>query len=219
MIKAIVFDLDGTLLNTLDGIKSAVNQVLHKYNLPEFDNTFYKNAVGSGIEKLIQDSFPTDLHSQLPTLIDEVKQNYSMSWETGSSVYDGIHEVLDTITAMHIPMAVLSNKPIRYTKISVDRFFPRINFDPVLGGRDGYPLKPDPYGLNFISHALHVSCKEILMIGDSAIDIETARNAGAKSMGVLWGFKGRMELEEAGPDKIAVFPKDIVRMIGDCNEA
>ena len=215
VIKTVVFDLDGTLLNTISGIQCAVNTVLKHYGYPEHTESFYKSAIGRGIKFLVIESIPDDCTISLEKIIKEVKDEYDHTWQSGSVIYDGIPDVLDLLKKSKIPMAILSNKPIKYVVKSIDTFFDQWTFYPVTGESSDIPKKPDPYGLNMIARVLHVPVENILMVGDSAIDIETAIAAKAQHAGALWGFKDRSELTSAGAQHLLSFPGQIFDLLGD----
>lgn len=219
MIEAVVFDLDGTLLNTITGIQYAVNTVLKRYGYPEHTESFYKSAIGWGMKSLVTESIPGTCTIPLEVIIENVKDEYDRTWQSGTVIYEGIPEILDSLKKSKIPIAILSNKPIKYVVKSVDAFFDQWTFYPVIGESSDIPKKPDPYSLHMIACALQVPVENILMIGDSAIDIETAIAAKAQHAGALWGFKDEAELVNAGAQHNLSYPGEIFDLLGDNHEA
>ncbi|NQV38170.1 MAG: HAD family hydrolase [Candidatus Marinimicrobia bacterium] len=219
MIKGVVFDLDGTLLNTIAGIQKSVNRVLQKYGFPEHTESFYKAIVGHGMKSLVIESIPDTHANDIEEILENVKNEYDGLWQTGTTIYQGIPEILTFLEKRNIPMAILSNKPIKYVVESVDSFFDQWTFYPVIGEKYDVPKKPNPYGLELIAQKLHVPARDVLMIGDSAIDIETAIAANTQHAGALWGFKDRAELVSAGAQHLLSYPGQLFVLLGDNHEA
>ncbi len=213
MIKLIVFDLDGTLLDTISGIESAVNRVLRNYGYQEHSQSFYKSVVGSGMKSLVHESFPKSSPHPIDGVVEEVKKEYLHTWKPGTTVYNGISEVLDWIQDSKIPMAILSNKPTEYVLEAVQAFLNNWTFYPIFGESEKFSKKPDPAGLKHIVYRHKLEIQNMLMVGDSAIDINTAHSLGCHSAGALWGFKSKYELSSAGANHLLEKPEDLIDLV------
>ncbi len=199
--KAFIFDLDGTLLNTLSDIANACNTMLQRHGWPQHEDNAYRQFVGNGFAMLTKRVLPPsvleNLEDQaLQELINEGKALYHASLHVRTKPYDGIPEALSELKKRNVSMAVLSNKPDPETKELVSYFFPGI-FSVVHGGRDGVPLKPDPAAVNETIAELGATRETCAYVGDSNVDMKTAANAGLFSIGVTWGFRGEEELASA----------------------
>ena len=172
----IIFDLDGTLLDTIEDLADSMNQVLTDLGFPTHTLGAYKTFVGEGVEALIRRALPED---QLrPELLDQClgafREEYSRRWENKTRPYAGIPELLDHLTDLGLKMAILSNKLDHFTRIMVARLLPRWRFDPVFGARPAVPKKPDPAGALEIAEALHLAPDHFIYLGDTGIDMKTA---------------------------------------------
>jgi phosphoglycolate phosphatase len=211
----IIFDLDGTLLDTIEDLADSMNQVLTDLGFPNHTLNAYKYFVGEGVEALIRRALPED---QLrPELLDHclgaLREEYSRRWENKTRPYPGIPELLDHLTGLGLKMAILSNKLDYFTRIMVARLLPRWRFDPVLGARPLVPKKPDPTGALEIAEALHLAPDCFLYLGDTGIDMKTASAAGMAPVGVLWGFRQAEELRSHGARWLIEKPGDLVSLI------
>ena len=212
--KAIIFDLDGTLLNSLTDIADSVNLVLKKYDLPVHSIEDYKLFIGNGIEKLVERALPSDISkSDFDKYLTEIKSVYEKNQITKTKPYDGIIEMLKTLNDKGVSINILSNKPIDFTKMVVEHFLGNIKFDNVLGAREGIPKKPNPQAVFEIIDNLKLNKEEVLYVGDTGTDMQTAENAGLKSVGVLWGFRGLEELMENNADYIIEETSKIIEII------
>ncbi len=214
MKQALIFDLDGTLVDSLCGIATALNDALKHSSLPTHSLTTVRGFIGNGARVLITRAVPAGSSEQL---IDQVEQGfknqYEVGWPGGTTPYPGIELLLETLQRSGHPLAVLSNKPDAFTVAMVAKLFPDIRFGVVLGQRAGIPHKPDPGGALEISTRLQVNPECCWIIGDSTMDIETAKNAGMKSIAVTWGFHDRARLEATGADHRADDSGDLLRII------
>ena len=200
VIKAAVFDLDGTLLDTLSTIEFYLNKTLSSHGLPSVSRSQTMAFVGNGAAKLIERAM--DAVGADKALFDSIFKSYNESYNADpyylTEPYDGIAELIDELKSSGIPLAVLSNKPDFAVKAAVDHFFPG-QFDIVLGGREAIPLKPDPTALLEIISDFGLTPDDICYIGDSEVDVYTAQNAGIKNaFFVTWGFRSRDQLLTAG---------------------
>ena len=216
MIKYCVFDLDGTLLNTITTITHYVNRVLRAEGLKEINEEECKIFVGDGAYKLIERAlgsrgvFDTDT---VLRVLDAYTHEYHRNTLYLTEPYDGVLSLLQGLKERGIATAVLSNKPDVAAVLVTDHFFPGM-LSLCRGGIDGVPLKPAPDALLSIMEQLGAKRGEVAFIGDTAVDIATAKNAGvALSVGCLWGFRDRRELEEAGADRLIAHPEELIEVI------
>ena len=206
-----IFDLDGTLLDTLQDIAGSINTVLERYGLPVHTVDKYKEFVGEGMTVLVRKALPVEYGDSflIGKCIDEMKTEYASSWMKNSKPYRDIDDLLMNIKKTGLKMAVLSNKPHQFTVEMVEFFFGKTLFDMVLGA-GSFPPKPDPAGAIHIADSLKVAPSDIILIGDSAVDMKTAKAAGFSAAGVLWGFREREELVLSGADAIVSNPLEIL---------
>lgn len=208
-MKAFIFDLDGTLLNTLGDIANSCNYVLRKNGYPEHPAQAYRHMVGNGFAMLLKRAVPpaaglTD--GQLGTLTDEAREYYAAHMKVETGPYPGMIGALEALAHGGAFLAVLSNKPDDLSGELIKYYFPSIPFSHIQGARKGLPLKPDPATLLSLLNAFAIDKEEACYTGDSNVDIFTARNAGICGVGAAWGFRGKRELAEAGADIIIEDP-------------
>jgi phosphoglycolate phosphatase len=213
--RAVVFDLDGTLLDTLEDIADSVNAVLSRYNFPIHDVESYRYLVGDGLPTLIARVLPQEsrIDDTIKECVQEFRKEYGRKWNVKTKLYDGVAEMLDALAVRHLKMAVLSNKPDDFTKKCVAEFLSRWTFEIVLGLHSGIPPKPDPAGAHQVAEYLGISPSQILYVGDSAIDMKTAIAAGMYPLGVLWGFRTRKELADNGARVLVERPQEILAVL------
>jgi phosphoglycolate phosphatase len=213
--KAVLFDLDGTLLDTLEDIASSVNEVLTGRGFPVHSRDAYRLFIGDGSRKLLYRALPPE--ARIPQTVDECAgeflETYEANWAAATRPFDGIEEMLDFLDEKGIRLAVLSNKAHAFTVKSVEHFFRSHPFEAVLGQQDGLPLKPDPEGAFRVARMMKLDPGDFLYVGDSSIDMKTARAAGMPSVGVLWGLRGEGELREAGADVLVSHPAEIIKLL------
>ncbi len=214
MIKLCIFDLDGTLANTLTSISYFANKALNKHNLDSIPTERYKKLVGNGAAVLVQRMIKEVGGSKQDYLkvLPEYNTSYDNNFLYLTAPYGGILNMLAALKAMGTKTAVLSNKPESTTKKISDTLFGERLIDLCCGAREDFPLKPDPKGVFEILEHFNISEEQCLYIGDTATDIETAKNAGLKAIGVLWGFRDLNELSAAGADFIVSTPSEIVKI-------
>lgn len=212
--KGIIFDLDGTLLDTIDDLGDSMNEVLKTYNLPTFTMEEYKMKIGGGFKGLAINSFPkeTDLATieQAILLFSEI---YDSKYLNKTQPYKDIDYILDELSKMGIKIGINSNKRDSYTRELASKFFIRIPFIAIYGEREWIPKKPDPRSALEIIQLMKLKAEEVLYIGDSMVDIMTANNAGIHSVGVLWGFRDYEELSKYGATYIISDPKEILSIV------
>lgn len=214
MIRTVLFDLDGTLLNTLDDLADAGNWVCAQNGWPTHPTEAYKRMVGNGIPKLVERFSPPEARTpaQLEATLAQFTARYDAHKEDKTAPYPGIPALLDALDAAGVQTAVFSNKADALCGKILDHYFgPR--FAAVRGSLTGVPTKPDPAGLHALMAQLHASPATTLFVGDSDVDILTGHNAGLPALGVLWGFRGEAELRAAGADALAAVPADILAYI------
>ncbi len=207
---SVIFDLDGTLLDTLVDLADTCNEVLAMHQFPPHPTQTYKNFVGDGLHNLIRRIVPLDtddnvLH-QCSTLFTE---RYTQNWKRNSCPYSGINAMLSALKKHGIMLAVLSNKPHEFTKLFVDEFFPQGFFSIVYGQREGVPRKPDPTAALEIIKRFGVLPQNTVFVGDSGVDMMTGKAAGMIAAGVSWGFRSVQELNDSNADIIVHNPLEL----------
>lgn len=209
--KAVVFDLDGTLLNTLDDIAYTVNNILLLKGFKTFKTEEYKNFVGEGVASLFQKITQDECDDlKIAEYCELFNKDYSKNWNRKTCLYPGIGDMLDRLKELKLGIGVLSNKPHKFTKQYVDHFFNSYKVTPCLGQREGVPKKPDPAGLFEIARLLQIETEDIIYVGDSSIDMLTGKTAGAFTVGVSWGFRTTEELKIHGADVIIDKPLELI---------
>lgn len=208
MYKAVIFDLDGTLTNTLEDIAEAMNLALRACGLPEWETDEYRYLVGNGAKILAQRAV-----RDRQDLADKVQELYQRRYETHNRVhtrpYPGVTELLKRLAGRGIPVCVLSNKPHEDTKQVLAYFFPEIPFSVILGQTDRFPVKPDPAGALWIAEQLKLAPSDFLYLGDTAVDMTCACRAGMHPVGVLWGFREAEELTGSGAERLIASPEEL----------
>jgi phosphoglycolate phosphatase len=219
LIKAIIFDLDGTLLDTLEDIADSANSVLANYGFPTHNLDSYRYFVGNGLVKLMISALPNEKRDRaindgtIEACVEAFGEAYARRWNAKTRPYKGVPEMLDALTARRLKLAVLSNKPDHFTKKCVSELLSPWTFDIVLGQRNGIPRKPDPAGAQEIVEYLKIAPAHMLYLGDTAIDMQTAVAAGILPVGVLWGFRPRHELEDSGAQVLLERPQEILNLV------
>ena len=213
--KAILFDLDGTLLDTLEDLGNAANRVLEKYGFPTHTMADYRYFVGDGVVTLMNRALPEDKRNNdtIQICVKTFREEYGKSWNVKTRPYDGVPEMLDALATHGLKMAVLSNKPDEFTKLCVTEYLPKWAFDIVLGQRNSLPLKPDPSGALEIAKCLDVPSSHFIYLGDTAIDMKTAVAADMFPVGALWGFRTGKELLESGARALIKRPQEILNLL------
>lgn len=215
LCKGIIFDLDGTLLDTLDDIADAANRVLEQAGLPTHPIERYKYFVGNGVQALIDKILPENKKNaeQIKGLLMAFRQDYGKNWQVKTQLYDGISDMLSELQKMRIPMNVLSNKPHEFTRLCVEEFLSKWAFKEVWGQREEFPRKPDPASALAIAQIMEAKPEEILYLGDTATDMQTACSAGMVPVGALWGFRTENELLEHGAQFVIDHPLDLLDLL------
>lgn len=213
--KAILFDLDGTLLDTLEDLATAANRVLAARGLPMHPLDAYRYFVGDGVRSLVERILPEELRSTaaVEEVVTAFQQEYGENWRHRSRPYPGIPRMLDQLAAHGLRFSILSNKPDGFTRLCVQELLPRWTFDPLLGQRPEVPKKPHPAAALEIARRLGLSPAEIVYVGDTAVDMQTANSAGMDGVGVLWGFRTADELRAAGARFLITHPEELLPLL------
>jgi phosphoglycolate phosphatase len=214
MIKLVIFDLDGTLLNTIDDLADCTNYVLKKNGFPIHKIDSYKFFVGNGVITLLQRALPKEIkENKFNNILKEFMDLYEIHKEDKTAPYEGMVETLENLQKMDSVLAVATNKPQELLPALMQRFFPTVKWAAVLGGRKNIPIKPNPQIVYDILNITKINNENILYVGDTAVDMETAKNAEITKVGALWGFRTKEELEKAGADYLIKKPQDLEKII------
>lgn len=213
-IKAVVFDLDGTLLNSLDDIADCANKTIGKYGITPYSNDDYRHFVGDGLKMLMKRIMPIASDERLiAESMEEFESIYRHGWNNKTRPYPGVLDMLNKLQNYGIKLVVLSNKPDLFTQRCVEFFFQEYRFESVWGKRREYPPKPDPASTFKILDSIDLTPQQSLFVGDSSVDIKTGVAAGMTTLGVSWGFREKSELENAGADLVVNAPEEIIRYV------
>ena len=213
--RAAIFDLDGTLLDTLDDIANAANRVLAARGLPTHPKPSYRALIGEGVVKLMLRALPAT-HRDDTTVracVGAYVQEYERTWNAQTKPYAGVPGMLDALVIRGLKLAILSNKPDHFTRRCVDGLLARWAFEAVLGASDEFPRKPNPASATEIARRLGVLPAECLYVGDSGIDMQTARAARMCAVGALWGFRDRDELLRDGAQVLITKPAEVLDLL------
>ena len=208
--RAVVFDLDGTLADTLATIAGIANFALKSLGLPEHSLADYKRMVGEGVSVLCRRALPPGREELHAELLARVRARYATHFLDRARLFDGMEALLRGLKERGARLGVLSNKPDLLTLKTVEGLGVAPLFDAILGQREGLPPKPDPAGARLLQEQMQVAASEVLYVGDSATDMDTAANAGFAPLGVLWGFRDRAELESHGARWLISSPAEIL---------
>jgi phosphoglycolate phosphatase len=211
--KAVLFDLDGTLLDTLQDLADSMNTVLERFGFPSHPLEDYKYFVGEGMASLVRRTLPESRRNQeetVATCLASMKEIYGGRWMGQTRPYPGIPELLDQLSARKIMLSVLSNKPNDFTRMMVKNLLPFWHFEYVFGERPNIPRKPDPFAALEICELSRISPEAFVYLGDTATDMITAKSAGMYAVGVTWGFRPAEELTENGANTLISKPTDLL---------
>lgn len=215
MYKFIIFDLDGTLINSIKDIGNSVNKGLEKAGLKTYKIDEYKNFVGNGIEDLFKTTMGNSYEDKnlLNKVRNEFNATYSKYFTEHTVEYKGCSEMLKELKNRNIKVGVLSNKPDKFVKPILEKVFPNFTFAVAWGKKEKYDFKPNPESLNAIIKKMNFNNKECLYVGDSDVDILTGKNARVDAIGVEWGFRSKNELILAGAKTTIKKPTDILKLL------
>jgi len=206
----LIFDLDGTLVDSLPGIVASLNRTLVAHGLPSHSDAAIRSFVGDGLQTLVLRAAPASVNPTLQTsIISLFKKDYELSWTHGTKAYPGIPGMLEELQRGAYQLAVLSNKTHAFTVEMVRTMFPTIHFPMVLGQRENRPQKPHPDGALQIASDLGIVPAKCVIIGDSTIDLETAANAEMRAIAVTWGYHDRQRLLDTGVTHIIDNPTEL----------
>ena len=213
--KAVLFDLDGTLLNTLEDLADSMNTSLESLGFPVHPVESYKIFVGDGVENLARRTVPAAVTDEtvVREAVKRMRSEYDKRWKLKTRPYEGIPEMLEKLKERKIPASILSNKPDDFTRIVAAHFFPDFPFAFVAGAKPGLK-KPDPAGAIDIAEKSGIPAGEFLYVGDTNTDMKTAIGAGMTPAGALWGFRTREELLESGAEILLSHPMEISQLFG-----
>ncbi len=210
--KAVIFDLDGTLLDTLSDIADSMNEVLARHGFPVHDYDAYRAMIGAGLDVLARRAVPEDRRDDgtVSSVVAAMRKEYDRRWSFTSRPYPGVPEMLTLLTERGIPFSVLSNKLDSFTKLMVRTLLGDWSFFEVRGLVQGLPRKPDPHIALEMVNALGLSSDQVVFVGDSDLDMETAVRAGMTPVGVLWGYQTPERLISAGASRLLSSPRDLL---------
>lgn len=206
--SGIIFDLDGTLLDTLEDLADSTNRVLARHGFAPHPVDAYRYFVGDGMRMLVERTLPQEqrLAGVIDIVFGEVHAEYGKSWAEATRPYDGIPELLEQLRQRGLVMSVLSNKPDEFTGVMVRKFFPDVPFKCVYGVSDRVVKKPDPAGALRIAAETGIKPQQTLYLGDTLVDMKTAVAAGMFPLGALWGFRDEAELRAGGAELLLQHP-------------
>jgi len=212
--KGVIFDLDGTLLDTLADLADSVNHVLQDKGLPTHPTEAFRYFVGDGATMVVSRALPPEKRTELVAdCLEAFLEEYSRNWNIKTKPCNGVSELLDALAAKNIEMAVFTNKPQHFAELCVQEFLSSWKFKAILGQRDGFPLKPDPAGPLEIARRLDIPSQEFLYLGDSDIDMRTAVSANMFPVGAQWGFRSEKELRESGALEVISRPTELLKFV------
>lgn len=211
--KGIIFDLDGTLIDSIEDISDSMNKTLEEFDMERFTYEEYKEKIGKGFRNLVINSIEDKNNEELINKMTERFQyNYDKNYINKSKPYVGIDNLLLKLKEKNINIAIFSNKKEEYTKKVAEKLLNNINFISILGEVKDRPIKPDPTGINIILEKMKLNKSEVIYVGDTNVDMITGKNSGLKTIGVEWGFRNRKELIESGADIIVSKPEEILEL-------
>lgn len=218
MKKAVIFDLDGTLSDSIASIKYCGDRTLERFGYGPFPEADYKYFVGDGAANLVKRALSASGDKELIHFEEAYalyREYFAADCMYQVKPYDGIPELLAELKARGLKLAVLSNKPHDQTIDVIETLFGKDCFDHIQGQKEGIPIKPDPAGVFQILEQFGLTADEVLYLGDTATDMKTGKSAGAFTVGALWGFRDRQELEEAHADAIVAHPLEVLPLAED----
>ncbi len=217
-LKAFIFDLDGTLINSLGDLASAINRMLVGKGYPERELALFPKFIGEGMRTLVERALPDGVRDDsaiVDECLAEYMRQYDLCWHEQTVVYAGMHEVLAAIKAQGLRLGCISNKGHHFTGLCCAHFFPEVAWDFVFGQREGVPRKPDPAAAHEAALLCGITPAECAYVGDSGIDMEFATRAGMQAVGVNWGFRSEAELRENGATVVLSHPQELLTLLSE----
>jgi len=213
--EAVIFDLDGTLLDTIEDLADSMNQVLSRFGFSGYDREAYKYFVGDGIDALVRRALPPGNRNEemVARCVEAMKEEYSLRWDKKTRPYPGIPELLDALLQRGLSLAILSHNPHDSSQMVVTKLLAKWPFQIVLGARPSVPKKPDPAAALEIAERMHLTPGQFLYLGDTGTDMKTAVNAGMFPVGALWGFRTAQELIADGARALVEQPLDFLQYL------
>jgi phosphoglycolate phosphatase len=216
MKQAVLFDLDGTLLDTLEDLADAVNAVLASLGHPVHAVDAYRYFVGDGVETLMRRTLPAGAAADealVSRAVDLQRAEYRQRWHAKTRPYPGVPELLSDLERRGVRMAILSNKPDSFVGEMVRYFFPKARFEVARGAGPGVPVKPDPGSALAVAAEMGIAPEGFLYVGDTNTDMRTALAAGMLAVGALWGFRTEAELSESGAARLIARPLELLKLL------
>jgi phosphoglycolate phosphatase len=211
--KAVIFDLDGTLVDSLDDLADSMNFALAQAGLPQHPVESYQKMIGNGVQNLVKRSLSPEKQESFAEVLRLMKENYTNNALNKTKVYDGLYQVVQTLRKGGLQQAVLTNKDQTFAVNIVKHYFGPDLFELVWGAMSGRPIKPDPAALVQLLEEIKVSPKDAVFVGDSGVDMDVAKAAGVASVGVTWGFRDRKELLEHQAGTIIDKPQELLKIL------
>ena len=211
--RAVIFDLDGTLVDTLEDLTAAINAALAHFSLPTHSAEACKMMIGNGAKRFAERALPPDRQDLAERLLTLTREHYSDNCFKHSRLYDGMGETVTQLRQKGLRLAVLTNKDQVVAGRIIEHFFATGIFESVIGAAQGRLIKPDPGTTLGIVDSMGLMCEDFIFVGDSAVDIETALAAGVRAVGAAWGFRGRDELQAARAHIIIDSPREILDLV------
>lgn len=211
----VIFDLDGTLLNTVPDLTTAANLMLAHYGVRPITQRQVMDYLGHGLGVLVRRALPRDAAIDPIDALEIFNAAYAQVYRDQTHPYEGILELVNTLVDRQIPVAVVSNKAQRFLEGLVDLHFPQVPFKAVIGEREDLPRKPDPLGLLTAAKAMGTRPQDTFLVGDTEVDAQAAANAGMRMVGVNWGFRPASALREAGVKTLLERPQEMLELIND----
>jgi len=213
--KGVIFDLDGTLVNSIEDLADSMNSVLQQKDFPVHEIQAYKYFVGNGLRNLVKAALPETHHNEttINSCFDRMVETYSNNCFNKTAVYQGIPDLLDALVLRDLKLAVFSNKADELTKKIVQALLPNWNFEAIIGFTTETLKKPNPQVPKQISYTMGIRAENVLYVGDSGVDMQTANNAGMYAVGALWGFRTKEELAVNGAKYFLNRPLDLLQIL------
>ena len=207
-----IFDLDGTLLNSLEDLKNSLNTVLKKFNLPEHSSSAYQTFVGNGMQVLVDRAIPENF-ADCDQILEEFLEEYGHRYYEASRPYEGVLPMLQSLNEKKIPISICTNKKQEYTDEILKRFFDGVEFVEVIGDKSDGLHKPNPFYPLQIASSMNLETQDLYFVGDSDVDMQTAINSNMHGIGVSWGFRSVEELKNAGAKTIIYHADELLELL------